>query len=117
AAAGKASAPRFRDDGYHELNQEALKAVFFGDLSEDLADEFLLTTADASLDKETVGQLRAVATQAPPAARTPTVAPKPVLPQSPAVVTLPPASASMRQSTAPPQANAQGGGKRWLLLF
>lgn len=57
---------RTGDDGYNEVSQEALKTVFFGDLSADLTDDFRLTAADASLDKETVGQLRAV--QAQPAA-------------------------------------------------
>lgn len=51
----------FQRASYHEVSEEALKTVFFGDLSTDLADDFLLTTADASLDRETVDQLRSIA--------------------------------------------------------
>lgn len=63
-----------REDGYNEVSQEALKTIFFGDVTENLTDEFLLTTADASLDRETVGQLRAVAAQPPLEAPPPPVA-------------------------------------------
>lgn len=55
---GQASHVDMQEAGYREISEEALKTVFFGDLSEDLADDFLLTTADASLDQQTVEQLR-----------------------------------------------------------
>lgn len=64
--AAPADEPHTREDGYNEVSPEALKTIFFGDLSADLTDEFRLTAADASLDPETVGQLRAAATPPPP---------------------------------------------------
>jgi hypothetical protein len=49
AAAGQPAAAG-RDGGVHEVSQDMLKSVLLSDLSEDLAEEFLLMAGDASLD-------------------------------------------------------------------
>lgn len=112
AAAGPA--PRFQEEPYHEVSRDALQTVFFGDLSEDLADEFRLTASDASLDSETVDQLRALAVPAPdpvPAAAEPAR-------QEPAMAAadtdLHPAPVSY-VVTPEVRPDGRGRGVRWLL--
>jgi|SRR5690625_2365291 len=101
---------------YNELSQEDLKVVFFGELSSELTDNFLLTTADASLDQETIEQLRTMAKPSPPAKRKETRQ-RPKAAQSPVQVlveALPP-KAPMRQG----RLQALYGGRRGMirLLF
>lgn len=82
---------RVLSDGVHEVSENALKSIFFGDLSDNLADDFLLTPGDASLDSETLDRLRSLPPVVPEAPVKAASAPAPVrAPTKAAAETAPP---------------------------
>lgn len=105
--------------GYHEVSEEALQTVFFGDLSMDLADDFVLTAADASLDSDTVDRLRSISEPAvevaPPPEQTSRTNWPPPLPAKVERVIIASPSTSSGQRAAEQVFGGRGGMRRLLV--